>query len=92
MSNSTGWDFAIEVFKKHGLISLILLYACFNHYDNRVYERTNDKLLLDKLIEIDTQLEVVDYKLDSMNFRINRLEEKVFANIEIDLVDENLAL
>ena len=79
------WDVISDIVKKHGIVGLMLCYAMFNHYDNRNYERKNDKLQLETLNQIATRVEILDYKMESINSRTSRLENKFTVNVTPEL-------
>jgi hypothetical protein len=77
--STNAFDVAIEMLKEYGLVGLILCYSIFNHYNNLTYERKNDRLMLEKMGDIETRLALVDYKLDVYNTRISKLESIMYT-------------
>jgi predicted class III extradiol MEMO1 family dioxygenase len=92
--STNAFDVIIEMLKEYGIVGLILCYSIFNHYDNLTYERENDKLILNKMSDIETKLTLVDYKLDVYNTRITKLESILYTYNDDDTImyvkEENL--
>ena len=85
------WDVVSEVFARHGLAGIMLLAVAFMYWENKTYERANDKMIQEQIKEVSTEVAVISYKVNDIDESLDRLEDKVYISIDTngDGLDDN---
>ena len=82
MAGKTVWDLVSDIFQRHGLATIMLLFIGYMYWENHTYERANDKILEATVKQVAAEVSVISYKVNDIDKSVDRLENKVFFTVD----------